>query len=103
VTPHASFLALRYAPDAAMENLANLENDFDIYTDWGFRDSVNVDTGVVAQWYLALDQGMIMAAIGNALADDVLRRAFVTPQFLGRLRSLMAMEEFTNFDPGRRP
>ena len=26
VTPHASFLALRYAPAAALENLANLEN-----------------------------------------------------------------------------
>ena len=31
VTPHAAFLALRWAPDAVMENLANLEADFDIY------------------------------------------------------------------------
>ena len=45
VTPHAAFLALRWAPDAVMENLANLEADFDIYDQWGFRDSVNVDTG----------------------------------------------------------
>jgi hypothetical protein len=52
---------------------------------------------------LSLDQGMIMAAIGNQLADDVLRDAFVTPQLLGRMRPLMAMEEFANFDPGRRP
>ena len=51
-----------------LENLANLERDFDIYTEWGFRDSVNVDTGVVSDSYLSLDQGMIMAAIGNALA-----------------------------------
>ena len=97
VTPHASFLALRYATDEALTNLANLERDFDIYTDWGFRDSVNVDTGTVAEWYLALDQGMIMAAVGNHLAGDMLRDAFVTPQFEGRLRPVMAMEEFANF------
>lgn len=99
VTPHAAFLALRYAPEEAITNLANVERDFDIYTDWGFRDSVNVDTGTVAPWYLALDQGMIMAAIGNHLADDLLRDAFVTPQFEGRLRPVMAMEEFANFRP----
>jgi len=102
-TPHASFMGLRWEPDAVLENLANLERDFDIYTEWGFRDSVNVDTGTVAEWFLSLDQGMIMASIGNHLAGDVLRDAFVTPQFEDRLRPLMAMEEFANFAPGRRP
>ncbi|TDE01333.1 glucoamylase family protein [Jiangella asiatica] len=97
VTPHASFLALRYAPEEAMENLANLERDFEIYTEWGFRDTVNVDTGVVDEYYLSLDQGMIMAAIGNALADDLLREAFVTPQLTNRVRPVMSMEQFTNF------
>jgi Putative glucoamylase/Protein of unknown function (DUF3131) len=76
VTPHAAFLALRYAPHATLTNLTRLERDFDIYTHWGFRDSVNVDTRVVSDSYLSLDQGMIMAAIGNALGHDVLRRAF---------------------------
>ena len=32
VTPHAAFLALRRAPEATLENLADLERDFDIYT-----------------------------------------------------------------------
>ncbi|HEU4543530.1 MAG TPA: hypothetical protein VFR23_20525 [Jiangellaceae bacterium] len=36
------------------------------------------------------------------LADDLLRDAFVTPQFEGRLRPVMAMEEFANFRPGPR-
>ena len=45
VTPHAAFLALRYAPQETLANLTRLERDFDIYTRWGFRDSVNVDTG----------------------------------------------------------
>jgi len=102
VTPHASFLALRWAPEATIRNLAKLERDFDVYGQWGFRDSVNVDTGTVADWYLSLDQGMVMAAIGNHLGDDVLRRAFVTPRLEGRLRPLMAIERFANFEPGKR-
>jgi hypothetical protein len=99
VTPHAAFLALRWAPKAALENLANLERDFDIYTKWGFRDSVNVDTGVVSDFYLALDQGMIMAALGNALAQDMLRKAFVTPAFRRALQPVIASEAF-NASPG---
>ena len=31
VTPHAAFLALRWAPQATLSNLAALEADFDIY------------------------------------------------------------------------
>jgi hypothetical protein len=95
VTPHAAFLALRYAPRETMANLARLERDFDIYTRWGFRDSVNVDSGVVANSYLSLDQGMIMAAIGNALGRDLLRRAFATPDVKRELRPVMGVEEFS--------
>ena len=80
VSPHAAFLALRYAPDKTVKNLTKLERDFDgLYTPWGFRDSVNVDTGTSSDYYLSLDQGMIMAAIGNALADDMLRRDLSRP------------------------
>jgi hypothetical protein len=94
VTPHAAFLALRWAPTAALENLAKIERDFEIYTTWGFRDSVNVDTGVVSPYYLALDQGMIMAAVGNALAQDMLRQAFATPEFRRALLPVIAVEAF---------
>ena len=94
VTPHAAFLALRWAPDRVMENLANLQSDFDIYDRWGFRDSVNVQTGTVSGAYLALDQGIIMAAIGNALADDLLREAFATKEFRKVLRPVIGMETF---------
>ena len=94
VTPHAAFLALRWAPDAVMANLANLEEDFAIYGDWGFRDSVNVDSGTVSGAYLALDQGIIMAAIGNALADDILRDAFATKEIRKVLRPIIGMETF---------
>jgi hypothetical protein len=102
VTPHAAFLPLRWAPEAVMDNLANLEADFnndadptiDIYGDWGFRDSVNVDTGEVSDFYLSLDQGIIMAAIGNALADDLLRDAFATKKVRNALKPVIGMERF---------
>jgi hypothetical protein len=101
VTPHAAFLALRWAPTAVLANLAKLEHDFAIYDTWGFHDSVNVDSGVVSAYYLSLDQGIIMAAIGNALGHDMLRRAFATPEFKRALQPVIAIEEF-NAGPRQR-
>jgi hypothetical protein len=95
VTPHAAFLALRFDPDAARADIAKLAHDFPgLYTKWGFRDSVNVSTGRVSDAYLSLDQGMIMGAIGNALGDDVLRRAFATPDVERALRPVIGIERF---------
>jgi hypothetical protein len=103
VSPHAAFLALRYAPDETLENLTRMERDFDgLYTPWGFRDSVNVDTGRSSDYYLSLDQGMIMAAIGNALADDVLRRDFVTPEFKRAVKPVIGAEQFNASSSDRR-
>ena len=98
VTPHAAFLALRWEPRRTLANLRRLENDFEMYDKWGFRDSVNVDTGEASDFYLSLDQGMIMAAIGNALGGDMLREAFATRATERALRPVMGVEEF-NSDP----
>jgi hypothetical protein len=94
VTPHAAFLALRYAPERTIANLKALQADFAIYDRWGFRDSVNVDSGVVSGFYLSLDQGIVMAALGNALADDVLRDAFSTAEVRAALEPVIGIEEF---------
>jgi hypothetical protein len=95
VTPHAAFLALRYAPRAAVDNLGRLARNFpDMYGPWGFRDSVNVQSGVVSGSYLSLDQGMIMASLGNALGGDVLRDAFAGPQEARALRPVVGVERF---------
>jgi hypothetical protein len=98
VTPHAAALALRYRPHAAVADLRKLEHDFAVYTPLGFRDSVNVDSGAVSQSYLSLDQGMIMAALGNALGHDVLRRAFATRDVERALRPVIGVEEFASRD-----
>ncbi len=101
VTPHASFLALRYAKKAALKNLGNLRKDFDAYGPGGFYDAVAVRSGQVSQRYLALDQGMIMAALGNALAGDDMRRYVSAGAMQDRLRPLMAREVFSAGREGR--
>ena len=94
VTPHAAFLALDFAPEAAMENLRNLADDFEgMYGRGGFKDAVNVATGQVANRYLALDQGMVMAAIANELTDDALQ-GYLAVTLQPALQPLMAIEEF---------
>ncbi len=95
VTPHASFLALRYKPHESMANLRSLEEKFSIYGTYGFHDSVDLSSGKVADCVLALDQGMIMAAIANALADDAIQHAFSDGPIETALRPLMGPEEFT--------
>jgi hypothetical protein len=94
VTPHAAFLALRYRPRAALADLAHLAAIPGVYGRWGFRDSVNVQTRTPAAAYLSLDQGMIMAALGNALGHDVLRHDFATPDFERAIRPVIGVEEF---------
>jgi hypothetical protein len=94
VTPHAAFLALRFRPHAAMTDLARLEAKRGMYGRWGFRDSVNTTTGHPSGSYLSLDQGMVMAALGNALAHDVIRRDFVTTSFRNAIRPVVGVEEF---------
>ncbi len=94
VTPHAAFLAIPWAPGPALANLAAIKSDFASYDRWGFRDSINVDSGVVSNFYLSLDQGIVMAAIGNALADDMLRDAFATKAVRNVLQPIVALETF---------
>ncbi|MGB3445043.1 MAG: glucoamylase family protein [Actinophytocola sp.] len=94
VTPHAVVLALPYQPRAALTELAKLRRDFDAYGPGGYYDAIAVRSGKVAKRYLALDQGMIMGALGNLLGDDLLRDAFTKGGAKQHLRPVMAMEEF---------
>ena len=94
MTPHASFLALRYAPRAAMDNLANIKADFDAYGPGGFYDAVAVRSGTMSARHLALDQSMIMAAIGNELTHDAVRYYFTLGGVKAALKPLMKIEGF---------
>ena len=94
VTPHAAFLALDFDREAALTNLANLADDFDgMYGRGGFKDAVNVATGQVANRYLALDQGMVIAAIANELTGDQLQ-GYLATTLQPSLQPLMEIEQF---------
>ncbi|MFF7114523.1 glucoamylase family protein [Streptomyces albogriseolus] len=96
VTPHASFLALPYEPAAAVANLTALDRDFGAYDDrYGFRDSVDTATGRVSDFVLALDQGMVAAALAQRLRPGLLQRPFRTGGFRSRVKPLLAKERFS--------
>ncbi|SDK15525.1 glucoamylase family protein [Streptomyces indicus] len=96
VTPHASFLALPQARAEAVANLRALAADFGAYDEtYGFRDSVNVASGRVSDFVLALDQGMIAAALAQQLRPGLLQRPFRTGGFASRVRPLLAKERFS--------
>jgi len=94
ITPHASFLALPYAKGPVLDNLAKIKTQLGGYGPGGFYDAIAVKSHTIARRYLALDQAMIMGAIGNELADNDIKRAFVTPQFEHAIRPLLARETF---------
>jgi hypothetical protein len=103
VTPHASFLALQFAPAEAISNLRALTDHFPVYSPFGFLDSVDVLTGKVSEKVLILDQGMILAALAPVLGGDSLRRGFCAGPIETAIRPLIAQERFdARIDPATR-
>ncbi|XJZ27754.1 glucoamylase family protein [Bacillota bacterium Lsc_1132] len=94
VTPHASFLALEYAPEAVIKNIHALK-DLNTYGKYGFYDSVNVQTGEVAKAYLSLDQGMIMTSIANFVKNGVIRNYFNKDNIGKQPQHLLSEEVFS--------
>jgi hypothetical protein len=97
VTPHASFLALDVAPQAAYANIVALRHLHpDIYTaDGGFYDAVNPTTGSVGHRRLVLDQSMIMAALDNALKGRRLQRWYGADPVASVDRLYLAVERMS--------
>ena len=96
VTPHASFLAYRYAPEAALANLRQARGRTSTPTAPAASTTPSTSrSGQVAKRYLSLDQGMVMAALGNALAGDDMRAYVSKGAMEQKLRPLMRQEEFS--------
>jgi hypothetical protein len=94
VTPHASFLALDVAPQAAYANINRLRANYPgVYGVDGFFDAVNPTTGSVGHRYLVLDQSMILAALDNALDDRALQRHFAADPSAWAARTYLGIEK----------
>jgi hypothetical protein len=94
VTPHASVLALEYAPKEVVANLRKLIELYDIYGEYGFYDAVTVSTGLVARKYLSLDQGMIFVALNNYLNDGAIRNRFHADPVIQSAEEILSAEDF---------
>jgi hypothetical protein len=99
VTPHASFLALDYAPREVVANLRKLIELYDIYGEYGFYDSVDVASGKVARKYYALDQGMSFVAIANYLKNNAIRDRFHADPAMKKAEKLLSSEKFFEEPP----
>ncbi len=82
-------------PRAAIANLSKIERVLEAYGDGGFYDAVAVKSWMIARRYLSLDQAMVMGAIGNVFAGNVIRRNFSRGDVAKRVRPVIAMEEFS--------
>jgi hypothetical protein len=94
VSPHASALALAFAPDAAIANLRTLARLYPIYGDFGFYDAVDPRTGRVAPIYLTLDQTMLFIALANHLRDGAVQKLFAADPIARRALPLLEAEDF---------
>ena len=93
MTPHASFIALDPAPQAAYANLMRMKRKFPgVYGAQGFYDALNPTTGAVGHRILVLDQSMIMASIDNALNNRALQRHFAADKVSAEARRYLGME-----------
>lgn len=75
MTAHAAILAIDY-DDESVKNSFKIMKEKDMYGDYGLYDSINLLTEEVTHSYLALDQGMIILALGNYLYNDIIRVYF---------------------------
>jgi len=85
---------MEYEPREAYDNLVKIENNLGAYGQGGFFDAVAVKSGTIARRYLALDQAMVLGAIGNVFGNNVIRRNFVQGEVEAVIRPLIAEEEF---------
>ncbi len=92
VTPYATFLALNFRPRASVANLARLQSLYHLVGPLGYYDSVNVHSGAVAHAYLALDEGMSLAALDNYLNHDSIQHYFNANPVGRKPQSLLSRE-----------
>lgn len=95
ITPHASFLALSFAPQQALSNLEILANRYHMMGPYGFYDSVNVNTQAVAHADLALDEGMILVSIDNFLHHGAIQNDFNRDSVGKAPQDLLKEEKFS--------
>lgn len=94
ITPHATFMALEFAPEKCVENLRKMLELYDAYGEYGFYDAIDTETGEVAVKYLCLDQAMSLIALNNYLNDGAIRKRFHADPIAKAAEELLKCEKF---------
>ncbi len=94
ITPHASFLALEFAPQEAVANLRKMIELYNVYGECGFYDAVDPASGSVALKYLCLDQAMSFIALNNYLNHGAIRERFHADPLFKKIEPLLSSENF---------
>jgi hypothetical protein len=94
VTPHATFLALEFAPKECIANIRKMLELYSVYGEYGFYDAIDVKTGKIAVKYLCLDQAMSFLALDNYLNDGAIRKRFCSDPISKRAEELLKVEDF---------
>ena len=105
VTPYASLLALSFQPQAVCQNIERLQR-MGMLGEYGFYEAVDFtarrlppgqDRAIVRS-YMAHHQGMILAALDNALCEDSMIRRFHSDRRIQSV-SLLLQEEMSPWTP----
>lgn len=96
ITPHATYLALEFAPEECIKNLRKMLKLYNAYGEYGFYDAINVETGKVATRYLSLDQAMCFIALNNYLNNGIIRKRFHSDAIAKNAEELLKVEDFFN-------
>lgn len=94
ITPHATFLALEFAPKECVANIRKMLELYDAYGEYGFYDAIDAKTGKVALKYLCLDQAMSFLALDNYLNNGAIRKAFASDPISKNAEELLKVEDF---------
>ena len=94
VAPHATFLALEFAPKECVANIRKMLELYNAYGECGFYDAIDVRTGLVAIKYLCLDQAMSLLALDNYLNGGAIRKRFCSDPINKRAEELLKVEDF---------
>jgi hypothetical protein len=94
VTPHATFLALEFAPAECVANLRKMLTLYNAYGEYGFYDAIDVKTGEVSLKYLCLDQAMCFVALNNFINDGAIRKRFHADPIAKNAEELLKAEDF---------
>lgn len=94
VTPHAAVLALMTDPEAAIQNIRRLIEEFPVYGDYGLYDAVDPISHQTARNYLCLDQAMILLALANHLKDHSIQKYFAMDPIAQKALPLLKVEHF---------